>query len=96
MSVINVFRNYIEEKHPELVLKDWKIDERALSVDNIRNEVLKSVIEWIVNEEIKCWVFYYDEGPSNVVYLLQDKKGMKNIGIGLLKDGELVKPISFV
>ncbi|MGN7402328.1 hypothetical protein ACTHO0_20945 [Cytobacillus praedii] len=40
--------------------------------------------------------FFYDGGASNVVYLLQDKQGLQDLVIGLLKDDELIKPMSFV
>lgn len=45
--------------------------------------------------ELKCWIFYYNVGASNVVYLLQDKYSSRYIGIGLLKEGELINPIRF-
>lgn len=96
MSIINVFRNYLSEYHPHLALKDWKADVKTLSMDDISNEEIKAIIPEEHKQELTCWVFFYDGGASNVVYLLQDKQGLKDIGIGLLKDGELVKPISFV
>ncbi|WP_440614945.1 hypothetical protein [Bacillus subtilis] len=96
MSVIRVFRNYMDEHHPHLACKDWKADVKVLTIDDIRNEELKVSIPVEFKEELTCWVFFYDGDASNVVYLLQDKQGLQNIGIGLLKEGELVKPISFV
>lgn len=96
MSIISVFRNYMEEHHPHLAWRDWKADVRALLANDIRNEELKASIPNEFREELTCWVFFYDGGASNVVYLLQDKQGLQDIGIGLLKDGELVKPISFM
>lgn len=96
MSVIKVFRNYLEEQHPHLANKDWKVDVRAISADDIRNEELRASIPVEFKEELTCWVFFYDGGALNVVYLLQDKQGLQDLGIGLLKDGELIKPISFV
>lgn len=96
MSVIKVFRNYIEDHHSHLACKDWKVDVRAISADEISNEELKAIIPDEYKEELTCWVFFYDDGASNVVYLLQDKQGLQDLGIGLLKDGELIKPISFV
>ncbi|MFP7458284.1 hypothetical protein SFC52_06675 [Niallia circulans] len=65
-------------------------------MDDISNEEVKATIPEENKPKLTCWVFYYVGGASNVVYLLQDKHGLKDIGIGLLKDGELVKPISFV
>ncbi|NEY18567.1 hypothetical protein G4D61_01105 [Bacillus ginsengihumi] len=96
MSIINIFRNYIEEHHPHLAWKDWKADVRVLPADDIRNEELKARIPNEFKGELKFWILFYDGGASNVVYLLQDKQGIENIGIGLLKEGELVKPISLV
>lgn len=96
MSVIKVFRNYVEEHHPHLACKDWKVDVRVLAVDDIRNEEVRSSISLESYQKLKCWIFFYEGGASNVVYLLQDKQGLQDIGIGLLKDGELVKPISFL
>ncbi|MFK9091708.1 hypothetical protein [Bacillus salipaludis] len=95
MSVIKVFRHYMEEQHPHLAYKDWKVDVRAISADDIRNEELKASIPVEFKKELTCWVFFYDGGASNVVYLLQDKQGLRDLGIGLLKEGELIKPISF-
>lgn len=83
----------MEEHHPHLAWKDWKVDVRVLLADDIKNEELKASIPNEIKGELTCWVFFYDGGASNVVYLLQDKQ---DIGIGLLKDGELVKPISFL
>jgi hypothetical protein len=96
MSIINVFRNYMEEHHPHLAWKDWKVDVRTLSVDDISNKEVKATIPDEHKQELTCWVFFYDSSASNVVYLLQDKEGLQDIGIGLLRGGELVKPISFV
>jgi hypothetical protein len=96
MSIINIFRNYMEEHHPHLARKDWKVDVRTLSVDDISNKEVKATIPDEHKQELTCWVFFYDSSASNVVYLLQDKEGLQDIGIGLLKGGELVKPISFV
>jgi hypothetical protein len=96
MNVIRLFRNYIDEHHPQLAGKDWIVDVRVISVSDIKNEDVKATIPNEITEKLTCWVFYYDGNASNVVYLFQDKQGLQDIGIGLLKDGELVKPISFV
>lgn len=96
MSIIGLFRNYMAEHHPHLARKDWKADCRVISVNDIRNDELRASIPNEFRGELKCWLFFYDGGASNVVYLLQDKQGIKNLGIGLLKEGELVKPISFL
>jgi hypothetical protein len=86
----------MEKQHPHLAYKDWKVDVRAISADDIRNEGLKASIPVEFKKELTCWVFFYYGGASNVVYLLQDKQGLRDLGIGLLKDGELINPISFV
>ena len=96
MSVIKVFRSYMEEHHPHLAWKDWKVDVRVSSADDLKNEELKASIPNEFKGELTCWVFFYDGGESNVVFLLQDKQGLQDLGIGLLKGGELIKPICFV
>lgn len=96
MGIIELFRDYIEDHHPHLAEKEWIVDVRTLSATDIQNEDVKATIPSEVTEELKCWIFYYNSGTSNVVYLLQDKRGSQDIGMGLLKKGELVKPISFV
>ncbi|MGG0203651.1 hypothetical protein [Bacillus mycoides] len=96
MSIIGLFRNYIEEHHPHLAEKEWIVDVRTLSATEIRNKEVKAMISNEIKEELKCWIFYYNGGASNVVYLLQDKHGSRYIGMGLLKEGELVNPISFI
>ncbi|ACK96945.1 hypothetical protein CN498_23675 [Bacillus thuringiensis] len=96
MSIIRLFRDYIEEHHPHLAEKEWIVDIRTLSATMIQNEEVKAMIPNEIKDELKCWIFYYNGGVSNIVYLLQDKRGLLDIGMGLLKDGELVKPISFV
>ncbi|MFB1050662.1 hypothetical protein [Paraliobacillus sp. JSM ZJ581] len=96
MSVINVFRNYMAKHHPHLAHNDWKVDVRLVSVQDIPNEHLKAIIPKEITEPITCWLFYYDSGLNNIVCLLQDKRGVKDFGIGLLKNGELVNPISFI
>lgn len=96
MSVISVFRNYMEEHHPHLAWKDWKAEVRVLSADEIRNEVHRASVPNDFKQELTCWIFFYDGGAPNVVYLIQDKQGLQSIGIVLLKKGELVKPISFL
>ena len=96
MSVIRVFRNYIEEYHSHLATKDWIVDVRAISVDKISNRNLKEVIPVGFKGELMCCIFFYDGGASNFVCLFQDKQGLQNLGIGLLKEGKLIKPISFV
>lgn len=96
MSVIEVFRNYLEEHHQQLARKDWKVEVRVLSVEEIVNEDVRARISEKYRQDLTCWVFFYDGGASDVVYLFQDKLCLQIIEIGLLKEGELVKPISFV
>ncbi|MCR6790491.1 hypothetical protein [Bacillus paranthracis] len=96
MGIIELFRDYIEDYHPHLAEKEWIVDVRTLLVTDIQNGDVKATIPSEVTGELKCWIFYYNGGTSNVVYLLQDKWGRKDIGIGLLKKGVLIKPIRFV
>ncbi|HDR8052045.1 hypothetical protein P5808_13825 [Bacillus cereus] len=96
MSVDRLFRNYIKVHHPHLVGKDWIVDVKVISAADIKNEDVKATIPSEITQELTCWIFYYDDAASNVVYLLQDKQRLQDIGIGLLEEGELVKPISFV
>lgn len=95
MSVIRLFRDYLVENHPHLIVKDWKVDVKVVSVTDIQNVDIKAIIPSEVKEEIICWMFFYDGGASNIVYLIQGKQELQNIGIVLLKEGEPVKPISF-
>lgn len=94
MSIIKLFRFYIEENHPHLAWKDWKADRRVISIDDIRNEDLKASIPEEHKQKLTCWVIFYNGVTSNIVYLLQDKQGLRDIEIGLLKNGERVKPIN--
>lgn len=94
MSIIELFRNYIEEHHPHLAEKEWIVDVRMLLATDIQNEDVRAMIPSEIKGELKCWIFYYNGGASNVVYLLQDKQGLQDIGMGLLKEGKLVKPTS--
>ncbi|HDX9639383.1 TPA: hypothetical protein ROY14_001442 [Bacillus mobilis] len=96
MSIIGLFRNYIEEHHPHLAEKEWIVDSRTVSVTDIKNEGVRAMIPNEIKGELKCWIFYYSGGASNIVYLLQDKLGRQDIGIGLLKKGVLIRPISFL
>lgn len=96
MSIVKVFRNYMEAYHPYLADKDWKVDVQTLLMGDIRHEEVKALIPAEYKQELTCWVFFYDGGASTLVYLLQDKRGLKNIGICLLKDDKPVKPISFI
>ena len=96
MSIVKVFRNYMEDYHPYLANKDWKVDVQTLSMGDIKHEEVKALIPAEYKQELNYWVFFYDGDASNVVYLFQDKKGLTNIGICLLKDNKPVKPISFM
>lgn len=93
MSVVNVFRGYIEEHHPHLIKKDWKIDIRVLAIKEIQHKAIQATIPKEIRGELTCWIFYYEEDRSNWVYLLQDKERVQNIGIGLLEKEEVVRPI---
>lgn len=63
----------MEEQHPHLAYKDWKVDVKAISADDIRNGNQASIpVEF--KKELTCWVIFFDGDASNVVYLLQDKE----------------------
>lgn len=96
MDIIELFRDYIGDYHPHLAEKEWIVDVRTLLATEIRNEKVKAMISNETKGELKCWIFYYNVGASNVVYLLQDKYSSRYIGMGLLKEGELINPISFI
>lgn len=94
MSIVSLFRGYIEERHPHLARKDWRVDVRTLSTNDIESKVGRATIPAGTEPELTYWVFFYDNDASNMVYVLQDKQDPKNIGIGLLVNGVLVEPIS--
>lgn len=96
MSVIRVFRSYLEENHPHLVMKDWKVDVKVVSLTDIQNEDIRATIPSEITGEVTCWKFFYAGAASNIVYLIQDKQGLQDIEIVLLREGELIKPISFI
>jgi len=43
--------------------------------------VLRAIIPYEFRQDLTCWEFFYDGGAANVVYLLQDKQGLQDIGI---------------
>lgn len=96
MSVIRVFRSYLEENHPHLVVKDWKVDVKVVSLTDIPNEDIRATIPSEITGEVTCWIFFYDGSASNIVCLIQDKHGLQDINIVLLRESKLTKPISFI
>ena len=54
MSVIKFFRNYLEEKHPHLAVKDWKVDVKVVPVIDIQNQSVKTIIPSEVRENGLC------------------------------------------
>lgn len=95
MSVIKVFRSYMKEHHPLLRDKDWKVDVRKLSVNEFHSGTIQSLLPQMWSEPVTCWAFYYEEYYQDVVFLLQDKRGVRNIAISLLKNGEPICPVQF-
>lgn len=95
MCIIKDFRHYMEIHHPDLTKEDWQADVRKFSAEEMNDRNLKKLLLHEMNEPITCWVFYYDNSYDEVVFLLQDKRGIKNIAISLLKNGKPVKPVSF-
>ncbi|WP_404335616.1 hypothetical protein [Planococcus rifietoensis] len=43
MSIIKVFRNYMDAYHPYLADKEWKADVQTVSVDDISYEEVKAL-----------------------------------------------------
>lgn len=95
MSNIDVFRKYLKEYQPNLISENWMVNLEIMERKELPNKELRNLIPPKM-QQVRCLIFFYIGEEKNVVYLLQDKQGLQNIGIGLLKDGELVKPISFV
>lgn len=96
MSMIQVFKNYMRETHPHLASKDWKIDERILSVEDITDDKHKFNVPIFNTQTLICWLFFYDEKATDIVCLLQNKKNSQYITIGLYSKGKLVKPLSLM
>lgn len=94
--MIQLFRNYMREYHPYLATKDWKIEKRVLSVEDVTDEKYKASISPFNNQEVICWLFFYDEKATDIVCLLQKKNNSQFITIGLCSQGKLIKPISFM
>ncbi|MFP3324586.1 hypothetical protein R0K05_15980 [Planococcus sp. SIMBA_160] len=94
MSIITVFRNYMQVYHPHLTEKEWRVDVRTVLVNSLKNKGVRTIISNRKNRELTYWVFPYDDNTSHIVYVLQDEKDPKNIGISLLKNGVLINPIS--
>ena len=95
MSIIKAFRNYMEIHHQALTKEDWIADVRRFSPEELNSRNLKTLLLQEIDEPITCWLFYYENSYREVVFLLQDKRGIKNIAISLLKNGEPVHPVSF-
>lgn len=94
MSIITVFRNYMQAHHPHLTEEEWRVDVRTILVNDIKSKGTRTIISNKKARELTYWVFSYDDNISNIVYVLQDEKDPKNIGISLLKNGVLINPIS--
>lgn len=95
MSIIKAFRDYMETHHPALTKEDWMADVRRFSPEELNSSNFNPLLLQEINEPITCWLFYYENSYREVVFLLQDKKGIKNIAISLLRNGEPVNPVSF-
>ncbi|MHA6252424.1 hypothetical protein [Oceanobacillus sp. CAU 1775] len=95
MCIIQVFNGYMEEHHPHLLRKDWKTEVRTITATETNQGDIKSLIPAQKKEDIKCWYFFYDESFNDMVFLLQDKRGVNNIAISLMQNGIPVNPITF-
>lgn len=93
MSMIQLFRSYVREYHPYLASKEWKIGKKVLSVEDVTDDKDKIGIPTFSNQALICWLFFYDEKATDVVYLLQNKNDSRFITIGLCSKGKLVKPL---
>lgn len=94
MSIITVFKNYIEEHHPHLTEKEWRVDVQTVLMGDKKTNGIKTIISIKKAQELTYLIFSHDGDVSNIVYVLQDKQDSRNIGISLLRNGVLVNPIS--
>lgn len=95
MCIIQVFNDYMEGYHPHLMKEDWKADVRNLTEAEVSQGDIQSLLPTEKKGEIKCWYFYYDDSFVDMVFLLQDKRGVNNLAISLLQNGTPVCPITF-
>lgn len=96
MSMIQLFRSYGGEYHPYLASKEWKIGKRVLSVEGVTDDKDKAGIPAFNSHALICWLFFYDEKATDVVYLLENKDNSQFITIGLCSKGKLISPISLM
>ncbi|MGP4107944.1 hypothetical protein [Virgibacillus sp. L01] len=92
MSIMDVFWEFIYKYHPKIAFYDWLVDSQLIKREDIVNSKVRAMVPKGMID-INCFVFFYEGGTKNVVYLLQDKKAKTNIAIGLLKNDELVNAI---
>ncbi|HDR7314295.1 hypothetical protein ACRS52_19035 [Bacillus cytotoxicus] len=69
------------------------MDSNVIHRTDLKSHAVKETIPTGINY-LKCNVFFYEGGTKNIVFLIQDERGVNNIVIGLLKNGELVHSIS--
>jgi len=89
MDSICTFRSYINKYHPEIASKDWLVNVEVLNRGDFAIKELKKLIPNGM-EKVRCLVFFYIGRDKNVVYLIQDIRGARNIAINLAKDDVLV------
>jgi hypothetical protein len=95
MKIIDVFWNYLKGYQPHLTNEDWLVDVMVIQKDELINQQIKAQVPQNI-ERLKCYVFFYENDKSTLIYLLQDEDGKKNISIGLLCNDCLVHSISLI
>jgi hypothetical protein len=95
MKIIDVFWNYLKGYQPHLTNEDWLVDVMLIQKDDLINQQIKAQVPQNM-ERLKCYVFFYENDTSTLIYLLQDENGKRNISIGLLYNDYLVHSISLI
>ncbi|MFB4473711.1 hypothetical protein [Virgibacillus sp. SK37] len=89
MSVIDVFWEFMQKYHPQLVNNDWLVDSQLVKSKDIINPEMRKIIP-LDMLEVNLILFYYDGNSKDIVFLFQNNKGKQNIAIGLLSDDEFL------
>lgn len=95
MSVIDLFFDFIQEYHPQIMHQDWLVDSQLVNSKDITVPGIGEIIP-LDMLEVKLILFYYEGNSEDVVFLLQDKKGSINILIGLIRNNELVNSVKLL
>lgn len=92
MSVIELFKCYIKQYWSELKDEDWLVDVITIRRSFIVHDKLKELIPEDL-EQIRCVIFSLVRGKIEV-NVIQDTKGLTNLAIVSLKEGNLVHTIA--